>query len=127
MAETLLLAWCAGILGYGVGLAVHLQLSIHYRRYLPRAVDRGVVQGWIWDKTNRAVIKAVLIIWGLARLALIAERPDGELTSTTVLHLDLLTLSLYWGLLLLLTHWTWRVRRRRAYDNAEPDTAHPKE
>lgn len=115
MAEGLVLAWGAGILGYAIGLVVHLDQAARYRRYRPRARHRGIVGGWIFDETNRAVVKAILLTWGLARLGLIAERSPAAVSNPTILDLDLLTLALYWTLLLVFTHWTWRVRRQRQH------------
>jgi hypothetical protein len=121
MAEGLLFCWVVGIWGYLAGLTVHIIQVYRYRRYLPSALRRRVVLQWIFDETNRAIVKAILAVWGVARIEIVFQRPYVESVSPTVLNLDLLTLALYWGLLLQFTYWTWHVRRLRARD-PEPYT-----
>lgn len=116
MADGLLIAWVLGIWGYLAGTTIHFIQAYRYHAYLSRARYRWTVREWLFDEVNRTIVKAVLAAWGIARLGLINQRPQAETASTTVLHLDLLTIALYWGMLLVLTHWTWRVRQQRTRD-----------
>lgn len=108
MADGLLAAWALGTLGMLIGAIGHGWECLGCARYKPRARHPDVVQVWITDELNRYLLKMILVVLGLVRLSLLAER-----TAPILFPQDFLELTLYWLLLLLLTYWTWHVRRLR--------------
>lgn len=71
---------------------------------------------WARDEWRRAILKAMLMGFGILRLTVIVDRAILPVRATNLVDLDVISLMLYLAILAWLTGWTQQADRDRKHE-----------